>query len=675
VAQIVLIAHLPLLRMVRQEDFPIGGGVLTRLPWEQFDGLVQGAFSDWRPKYEGTDPVFFWYQDDLDLPFVRPGNASSMDEMKLPQRAWDEMLPRIGHPMVKVFHDRLVDPVWAALALAAPAGVLPPPRSSVTFFVPAGEFHFEFGERTMNGVRVQGDADLELAHLPEAASAPLADDVLERARQFVGLAQFALGHASTGPALRQLLTCGDVTLSPSERLLLAVAAIEHLLLPDATSGSGEVFARRLARLVAPAADEAVRQSVHDLSRRLYRRRTAVLHSSDASDAETPLPPAAAEQLLAAALPPVTVALHAGATIEQVRQDLDGPGPATAAPMALPASEAPGQIPGYRLGPRKPWWSATFSSSGSMASPEGTIVSWSPLIGLGHDREAAVHPTLGVALTQVSADAVVGMEEKDIRRDFISKVRMGGSLAALAVLAPHEGVQVDEADVQPLTRRRDLAVAGLRLAGFDAFIDPDLLGWYVYAGTMRYRRETVLRQSTIMHIESAAPVPIGQDRQDAVWRLWTLLAAYEDRARDPEIDRVLDLYRRIHDRRFLPAVTRGVLAAVCVEAMLGRFRPTTATLRLERLVPALDGVPAAAARWFEHEARDFRNTLAHGQWAPAPIETAALWTTDHEPVAHLVAIAGAAVRTLLRVWVDVDPPVRARYGPARVLVRHLGRQLA
>jgi len=673
-SQAILISHLPLLRMERAADLPFGDGLLTKLPWEQFDGLTQGAFSDWKRKYVLTDPAFFWYEPPVALPFVKAGNARGMEEMKLPQEAWPTLLPRLGFGLLNVFHEQLVDPVWAALALAAPAGVLPPPRSSVSFMLPAGEAYFEFGERTSNGVRLQGDADLELAYLPEATHVPLDDQTLATARTLLPLARFALGNPVVSPALRQLLTCGDLTLAAPESLLLAVAAIESLLLPDVTVGSGEMFARRLAHLLGT--DDTSQTRIHGLARSLYRHRTALLHADDAARDHGNLPPAAAEQLLASATIAVTNALASGVEIADLRRKLDEPGGSGFAPSEVLRTAPPGRCAPHRLGPNDPWQSGTSSTGGDLSSPEGTILSWSPLIGLTHEGEPWVHRDLGVAVTSISAAALVGMEEKDIRRDFISEVRVGGALAALAIAVPHPDLNVTNGDAATLTRRRDVAVAGLRMAGAGEFADPELLGWYIYARSLRYRRETVLRQSVIMRLQQEeTAVMLSAEARSRVWELWSLLARYEREARDPEIDRLLDLVRRIHDRRFLPTTTRAALALVAVESLLGRFRPPTATLRLERLVRLLHGVPEETARWFETNGRAFRNQVAHGEWKVEPTDATVIWTRNPEPIAHLVTIACAALQRLIEVWVAAAPPVRARYGPARLLVRDLARQPA
>ena len=302
------------------------------------------------------------------------------------------------------------------------------------------------------------------------------------------------------------------------------------------------------------------------------------------------------------------------------------------------------------------------------------MSWSPLAGLAYEGPPVWHDALGVHLTAMGSDAVVAMEEKDIRRDFIAKVRLGDPIAALAVVSPHAGSMVDEEHVSPLTRVRDLAVVGLRLAGLDAFVDPELLGWYVYDGSLRYRRETVLRQSIIMRIDAPGIVSIDPAALGRVQESWSLLATYERVARDAEIDRILDLYRRVHDRRFLPATTRALLAWIGLEATLGRFRSPKAKVRLETLSAALDDVPAEAVAWLQADGRRFRNALAHGDWSPEPMSPPEIWLTDYEPIARLLAISRAAVGTLLAIWVEADPPVRARHGPAGLLVKRLRQRI-
>ena len=507
-----------------------------------------------------------------------------MEELKVPTASWDTMTST-GHGLIAGVHSALVDPVWAAIALAVPAGIPVAPRASVSFLLPAGEHYFDINGRTMNGARAQGDADQELVYLPDAAAAPLDDEALQRAAERVGLARFALAHPVIGAALRQFLSCGDVTLAAVERMLLAVTAAEQLLLPDTTVASGETFARRLGHLLGQ--DEPHREEVRGVAAQLYRIRNATLHAEDRDAGHgAAMPPAAAEQLLAGAIEGASIAIHRGTGIEQFRQDLDQPPSAAAPATRRLVAEPAGLAPPDRLQPARPWQSATTSTGESLASEDGTIASWSPLVGLRYQGPAVGHDGLGVRMATMSADAAVGMEEKDIRRDFIARLRLDEPLAAIAVVAPHDGAMVTPAQVAPLTRARDLAVAGLRLAGHGGFINPALLGWYVYDGNLRYRRETVLRQSILMRLQSVDSDPIDAAAIGAVGGTWTLLARYEREARDPGIDRILDLYRRVHDRRFLPNTTRGHLMWMGLEQVLGRFRPATATLGLGNLVELL-----------------------------------------------------------------------------------------
>ena len=156
--------------------------------------------------------------------------------------------------------------------------------------------------------------------------------------------------------------------------------------------------------------------------------------------------------------------------------------------------------------------------------------------------------------------------------------------------------------------------------------------------------------------------------------WSLIANYEHEARDPEIDRILEVFLRAHDRRFLPPQTRAALATICIEALLGRFRPRKAEVQLEDLVQHLDGARPSATAWFRANGRKFRNQVAHGQWNPESIGMPDIWSRDHEPLEHLVEICRAGIASLLETWVGCDPPVRARHGPARLLVRSIRKRM-
>ncbi|HUR33850.1 MAG TPA: hypothetical protein VM032_08640 [Vicinamibacterales bacterium] len=672
-ANIIFIAHLPLIRMTRTDDLSIGGGVLTRLPWAQFDALSQGAFTDWQAKYERTDPVCFWFQQDMDLPIVRPGGAGGMREMKVPTATFDTLLPLADLELIGSFHDQLVDPLWAALALAAPGGVAAPPRSSFTFMVPAGEQHLAFGDRTYGGARVQGDTDLELAFLADGAGEPLPDDALDRASRLLPVARVALASDDLAPALRQLLTSADVGLTAAEQMLLAVAALENLLIPDVAEANAETLARRASHLLGH--DDDHRRTVVAALRDLYRRRSAVIHADVDGVGAGPTSRDVAVQLLAGAVEGAALAQGSGVALPSLLEQVDQDAAPRPPEVRVPRSEAPGRAGRSRLGPVVPWFSGNVTSAGSLAAAEGTIISWSPLVGLQAEGAFESHPELGVDLGPVPSALVVSMEEKDIRRDFIARVQLDVPIAALAVARPHDGVMVSEVQVNPLTRVRDLAVTGLRLAGLDTFIDPALLGWYVYHGNIRHRRETVLRQSVLMAMQSAPPLQLTADQRAATAALWSRLARYEATARHDNIDRMMDLFRRVHDRHFLDLTTRASLANICLEMMIGPFRGPTAPRRLEALVAVVDGVPPESAAWFRAEGRNFRNAVAHGRWRPQVTEASQWWREDHEPLAHAVAILRAALAQLLVLWMNADPRVRAHHGPQGLLARTLGTRLA
>lgn len=228
-AQAILIAHLPLLRLERNEDLRFGDGLLTKLPWDQFDDLTQRAFSDWKRKYLGTDPC---------LLLARVGGRAALRQAgRCPGHAGDEAAARIvADPAAGPGAGAVVDfphapgrsRVGRARARGSGRCLCRPPRNSMTFLLPVGDSHFEIGGQAISGVRLQGDADMELAYLPDAAHEPLNDAALERARPLVPLARFAFDYPVAGPALRQFLTCGDLTLADPEVLLLAVAALESL---------------------------------------------------------------------------------------------------------------------------------------------------------------------------------------------------------------------------------------------------------------------------------------------------------------------------------------------------------------------------------------------------------------------------------------------------------------
>jgi hypothetical protein len=676
-AQIIMLAHIPRLRIEGSEDLAIADGVLTKLPWEQYDDLTLGAFSDWRERYVATDPVFYWWQGELDLPILRPGSVpqNSLQEMKTPRAGWGALAAGVGLGVLDAFHRAAVDPLWAALTLAAPQAAPAPPRSSVTFLLSPGDAHLAIGDQRMFGARVQGEADQELVYGADLAGPALGAAAVARAAGLVERMSWALEHPDVGPIVRQLLATTEVALSPTDRLTLAVVALEAALLPEITSGLTETFARRLANLLGT--DDAQRARIHAEARTLYGLRSATLHGAEGGSASAaalgPRPHVDAERLLAAAVEAICEGVAAGTPLDSLRQEIDS-GPPAGRTAPPPASEdaVPG-APDERLHPARPWFSGTLTVGLSLASPEGVLLSWSPLVGLGYEGDEVAEAGLKTPLLTLTADEVVSMEQKDIRRDFISSLVLTEQpIAGLAAGAPSEGsAALDEQVIRGLTRRRDLAVAGLRLRGYDAFDDPELLGWYVYDGVIRHRRETVLRQSVMMGLGRPPEQRIAAGDVAGVLEAWSAVADYDANARDPRIDWTLHLFRRAHDRRFTSPETRATMLLCVLEATVGRFRGKDDEVSLEALVGALEGVDPAAAGWFSAEGRSFRNAVAHGYWSPPPAgpETSAV-DADHQPLASLRAICRAALAESMSTWAGAPATTRRAKAPRELVTATL-----
>jgi hypothetical protein len=318
----------------------------------------------------------------------------------------------------------------------------------------------------------------------------------------------------------------------------------------------------------------------------------------------------------------------------------------------------GFSPAERLLPRPAWWSATMTSGVDLTPPAGHVLSWSPLVGLAY--EGAIRPVPGgCALVSLTAQEIVSMEEKDIRRDFIARLAVEGvSVAGLAVVAPHtEGTPFAEPLMADLLGRRDLAVAGLRISGLAGFTDPELLGWYAYEGNLRHRRETVLRQTVLMGLGSDDHQDLDAHALALAEPIWTLLADYTAGGRTATIDGMLDLFRRAHHTSINPA-TRATLLFALLESLLGRFRAPGEPVQLEDLVGALPRLDPAAAAWSDQSGRTVRNATAHGSWSPA---------ADAPELAFLRSVCGAALHELLVIWTTERAGSR---NPGKLLAGHL-----
>lgn len=649
---VVFLTHVPLLRLA-DDEAPFADGELTRLPWEQYDMLSQGAFSDFQRLYEATAPVFYRVDvPDLDVPPVSSKAATGGAlEFSAPSGAWESLLPAVGLGFLLSYSTNVVDPAWQALLVAAPAAAPAWPRLSVTFAVRGDEeTSFEFQGQNLEGVRVDGDAGQQLLFSPHAAGAEIPRETVERADRLIPLLENAVDHPQLAAAIGALQAATHPALSPAEQTTLAVVALEALLLPEVVTGLGATFARRVATLLAPEDD---RPSLEEAARALYSARSASLHGRPRQvDAAAASSPAYAQRLLAAAIETLAAAVGSGGDVARVRAELDEGRRPDAARVPDPA-DLTGLQSSNRLSARTPKiaFGVSFGGYGSLAAEEGMLLSWSPLVGLTCEGTLDFGSGSGVVLTSEEPATILTLEDKDLRRDLGNLLVVETPVACLGVT---RALSDDtEAEVAGMLRVRDLAVIALRLAGFAAFVDPELLGSYVFEGSVRTIDSTLFAQRILRGMGKDPEESFGENNVAGFYPDWRLVTEYDTTARHAEMDHVLTLYRRSHDTEFLPAGTRAGLLIALVEAMLGRFRPPDDPVQLEELVLAVAGRADTAAAWFAQHGRTFRNAIAHGYWEPDP-----------EPLAALQGLARPLVRAYLKAWLDCADRDRS---PGKVFV--------
>ena len=648
-AAVVFLTHMPLLRLA-EDEVPFAYGELTCLPWEQYDLLSQGAFSDFQRLYEQTAPVFYRVDvPDLDVPPVSTNpSTGGMMEFSGPSAKWGELLPAVGLGLLLFHSENLVDPSWTALLLAAPAAAPAWPRLSVTFAVRGDESaSFEFQGQNFDAVRVDGDAGQQLLFSPRTAGTAITAATVERASGLLPLLEQAETHPELAAALASLRAIAHPSLSPAEQTTLAVVTLEALLLPEVTTGLAETFARRVVTLLGPDDESA---SLKRLALALYDARSTSLHGRadhlDETAADTPF----ALRLLAGAIEALARAVAGGEEVAAVCAGLDeAREPATGHaphPQDLEGLEA-----ADRLSARTPKEAAGFSLGGpgeSMEAQEGTRLSWSPLVGLACEGSLDFGQESGVFLISATPASVLTLEDKDVRRELGNLLMTETSVACLGVV--RELSDDAEGQVEEMLRTRDLAVVALRLAGFRGFADPELLGSYVYDGGTRTIDTSVVAPMVLRAMGADPEESFGEGDVARLSPDWSLVSEYDATARHGEIDHVLTLFRRAHDDTFLPSDARAGLLLSALEAMLGRFRPRNDPVKLEKLVHAsAAGDPAAA--WFEKHGREFRNAVAHGYW-----------DRDPAPLMAMQTLLRPIVRAYLQAWLAADDHQRR---PGRV----------
>jgi hypothetical protein len=662
-SELVFLTHIPLLR-IEQDSIPFMVGDLWRMPFEAFNDLTVGAFEDHQQRYDAAAPVFYRAEADLPLPMLHPPNAVSDGkrhrlELKMATDNW-QLLNSLGLGFMLWFQDTFVDPAWSALLLAAPATTLPQPRNSVSFAVSTTEDMFHLGEAISSTLRVQGDADIEFVLLAEGTCSPLSADIIEKTAQLKSVLDRVKQVPELHAALRALQFATAPALYPAEQLTLTVVALESLLLPEVKSGLGATFSRRLSHLLS--AEPAHREHLRAIAALLYDVRSAGLHGGaprSPEEADVAIRDAFGSQLLASAI----IAIGANSEpLDAVRTSLDTDGPPLVMSDAtIPTVQPPGKRSYERLlrASTEETFGVSFGSNAtaSLAAEEGMLLSWSPLVGLGIEKEFPLGEQGSPLVLGLTGPEVLTLEDKDLRRDFLAQLTVvQNSVATLAIAAPVEtAFSQGNRSPRELLRQRDLSVVALRLAGFQQFHDPELLGTFVFEGTMRYRRGTVLRQTILQQLRVTPEQHISPPDRARTGPLWAMLSQYDREVRHPDVDNVLVLIRRAFYHGFLPPAARAGLMFSALESMLGRSRPFKEKVQIHNLISYIAGADTQHALWFAQHGREFRNSIAHGQWDPD--------SDDPQPLAHMASILQALVPAYVRFWLEFgagspDRPGRA-----------------
>jgi TPR repeat protein len=605
-----MMSHVPLVRI----DAPrveIGGGALVALPFEDYDDMVAGSFTDGRRDYESTSPVFFLSEYEVEVP--------------------DDALEGITDR-----HLADCDRVRDALALAAPGSSIPDPLLSLRIL--------DIASANRHTQTRQGQADQELLFLGAQETFLLSDDALAQASVLLDVVDRCVGELRQ--AIDVLHDAADLSLTPNEQLTLCTIELEALLLPELTTELKQTFARRLGHLLGGSDTEAIARAV-------YAARSDAVHGDSAAYAV----PGRAQALLAGAVVALEALTRDGSMLEEIRERLDA-GPAGS---PAPLSEgAPPEGPRILHAPPRGWppASSSIDLAGGLAISdpevdEGSVVLFAPLIGLDFDDLPDAVIDAGFPLSWMWPSQLGGLEDPDIRRDWISRdLTVLRPIACLALVAPGDF----DAALEPLRLRADLAVTALRLAGIAGFHDPDLLGVYARDGNgFRYRRPAVYRQTAITQ-RAQMSWPLDDDEVADVTALWALLLEYEAGRRAPEIDHALALFRRAHVSLGLSRATRLELFFASLEAALGRGAADPLALLSERTHVR---VPSSF-EWYAAHGVATRNALAHGEWEPDNDDDDALWA-----LRHLTWLLGEVLPALLMAWRR-----RRKARPAKTLVAAL-----
>ena len=540
--------HIPLLRITKT-SVPFMGGHFWQMPFATFNQLTLGAFVDHEAAYQETVPVFFNFELDFDANWLVKdfSTTNSALECKVPTNI--EAFDKINMPILlffKMIHENYIDPLWEVLLLAAPTAHVIQPRHSITFINPDDPaVSFNFGQDSFPILSYRGDMDVEFIFKPEAAGQAIDIESFYQLPDLSTLLHTVHQTPELDGALDSFKLASLPYLNRSEQLMLTIAALESLMLPDIRSGLKRNFSARIARLLAPSEEEYER--LNKVCRKLYDYRSKAIHGKDTRA----LLDMAEEsnhyygcQLLSNCIISLAAGIAEGKQLSDLIDTLDDEG-AGRSVIPLPGlhQDVINGSP-WRLLSNHLRRSATISAGTRTATTEENLTFWCPLIGLETNRGLDINMKDRIfELTRLSGKDVVSLEDKDIRRDFISQLGVIEHGVATLELSYHITeksfhLTTDDVIFKEHFEVRNLLTTGLRLAGFRNFVDPELLGVYTYHGISRYRQPSVLRQSILTKMKKEPSNKIGVENIGDIQLAWTTLLDYHHNARHRDIDHTL-----------------------------------------------------------------------------------------------------------------------------------------
>ncbi len=617
-SELAFFTHVPALR-IDKEQVPFARGLLWQMPFSDYDELSLGAFSDHQEAYEKTQPVFYCLETETSVPCMRPASDQPVASLDLKLGvSGDALLNGIGLDIVPLFFRNYVAQAWLALTLALPAAAMPRANSSVTFVLAQGGEVFvppmNDEEREFQVVHLQGEIDQEYLFNPQFSATACTEADLAYAESLIDRLGNIVANPDLAQALRMLTGCESPSLSIVDRALLSSIAMEALVLPGIQSGIARTFSERVSNLLG--ANDGERDSIRRYLKKLYDLRSDRLHGREQTmDKADDI--ALAPHLLARTIIEMSEYIDAGEEIDGLRERLSE--------ETFPFREAKDdgkETPpsAVSLNDRLQYdRGKTVATSGTvnMGTPEGVEVAWWPIIGLTPD---ASNDEIAAAncgyLSALYGREIHSLEDKDIARDFVSKLTMIEEPLG-TMLSTSRPLQDGESPANPSEEHhvmiRDLIVIALRCSGFNTFHDPELLGSFVYRKSFRFRRPTVFRQT--IYNECRMPT-LRRDRLSLehcrnVDETLQGLLGYLGQGSDHRVDRVLRSYRKSFDWRFTSPLIQQSLQFACLEAMLGGFGRYGSDDALENVVTRAVGENVACVPWFEESGRKVRNEIAHG----------------------------------------------------------------